>query len=76
MYGTFSRLEAFSIFRSRVTEQENEAICAKLLSSLNVPWCCRPVVTGRAGRENRPIGLGRSVLVVDARPAESVATSG
>ena len=57
---------------SRVTEQENEAICAKLLSSLlHVPWCCRPVATGRAGRESQPIGPCHSVLVVDARPAEN-----
>ena len=61
-----------------MTEQENETICAKLLPSHqhHVPWCCRPVVTGRAGRENQPIGPGHSVLVVGARPAESVATSG
>ena len=58
MVSTFSRLEAFRIFRSRMTEQGNEAICAKLLSSLNSMFHesmvlqCRPVVTGRAGREN------------------------
>ena len=31
----------------------------------------RPVITGRAGWENQPVGPGHSVLVVDVRPAKT-----